>query len=494
VSVENVFWTRRFLEHFRRYNGINEFVIRKVAELVKKSNAHSKTWHFELEKLKDKSLQGVAAYRFKITTGDRLIVVISDNRIILADIGSHDIMEEYSKLSKKSRDMDLATMQQIEGNFLKQLNLILREDRKNFFKNDDDVILNNLLNEQFDSIDSRWLYEAELSNEWVHFLDAEQFHVAETLLEKLSKPNDKMSIEFIMGGPGTGKTVVLLNLATNLEQMGRAVSFEASDAVLKYLSSGGKKIPGAKLGFASGVVALIDDPASSKVLADSIRRARSAGCRAIVIGFDPLQWHERKMEINFRKIIENTEYQFYPLWRCYRQSSGVGRKSLDFTEKIFHASSRYLDSSKQQKEREELQPYIDLSLGMSFVDNSGRYVVHTSDCEERFVDEISRFRNRIDRWSHTSPIAFVYDDRLPNEFKKSLKAVAIGLNRTEILLSKYQEIRGVEFQELFLFLSEAFWMDLNKGKVGLGTEEWERLTCLHTIFSRPKDCLVIFVI
>jgi hypothetical protein len=200
------------------------------------------------------------------------------------------------------------------------------------------------------------------------------------------------------------------------------------------------------------------------------------------------------MEINFRKIIENTEYQFYPLWRCYRQSSGVGRKSLDFTEKIFHASSRYLDSSKQQKEREELQPYIDLSLGMSFVDNSGRYVVHTSDCEERFVDEISRFRNRIDRWSHTSPIAFVYDDRLPNEFKKSLKAVAIGLNRTEILLSKYQEIRGVEFQELFLFLSEAFWMDLNKGKVGLGTEEWERLTCLHTIFSRPKDCLVIFVI
>ena len=253
-------------------------------------------------------------------------------------------------------------------------------------------------------------------------------------------------------------------------------------------------MPGANKGFGPGVVALIDDPASSKVLADSLRKAKSAGCRAIVIGFDPLQWHERKMEANFRKIFESVKYEFYPLWTCYRQTRGVGKKTLELTEKIYHASSRYLDTLKQKAEREELQPYIDLSLGMSFVDDSGRFVSYDKDIGDNYRIEISRFRARIDRWAHTSPIAFVYDDDLPKEFVKLLKNDASGLNRTEIPLSKYRDIRGVEFQELFLFVTSQFWNDLNTGKMGVGSDEWEKLACLHTILSRPKDSLALYVI
>jgi hypothetical protein len=172
----------------------------------------------------------------------------------------------------------------------------------------------------------------------------------------------------------------------------------------------------------------------------------------------------------------------------------VGKKTLELTEKIYHASSRYLDSLKQHAEREELQPYIDLSLGMSFVDESGRYIVYKGDVKQNYTSEINRFRARIDRWEHTSPIAFVYDDILSKEFLKSLKEEAIGLNRTEIPLSKYRDIRGVEFQELFLFVSQEFWNDLNMGKMGVGAEEWEKLACLHTILSRPKDSLVVYVL
>jgi hypothetical protein len=74
-----------------------------------------------------------------------------------------------------------------------------------------------------------------------------------------------------------------------------------------------------------------------------------------------------------------------------------------------------------------------------------------------------------------------------------LSSVASGLNRTEIPHCKYREIRGVEFQELFLFLTSDFWNDLNSGKVGVGSEEWEKLACLHTILSRPKDSLALYV-
>lgn len=485
-------WTPRFQEHYRRYNGINEFVIKKTAELVKKAASNPEKWHYELEKLKDDSFAGVSAFRFKVTSGDRLIVVVDGNTLILADIGDHDVMDEYSKMPRLARDEDLKKATAIEGTFKKLLNLSLSSKSKDGDSHEP-LDISNVLAGDVEGDDSRWLYEAELSDEWIHFLDDEQSKISEILFQKLVVPSDEMSVEFVMGGPGTGKTVVLLNLATNLEQAGRAVSFEASSNVIKYLSSGGRNVPGANKGFGPGVVALIDDPTSSKVLADSLRKAKSAGCRAIVIGFDPLQWHERKMEANFKKICESVSYQFYPLNTCYRQSGGVGGKTLELTEKIYQSSSRYLDSLKQQAEREELQPYIDLSLGMSFVDDSGRFVSYDRDIDQNYRIEISRFRARIDRWTHTSPIAFVYDDDLPKEFIKSLKNDAAGLNRTEIPLSKYREIRGVEFQELFLFVTSDFWNDLNSGKMGVGSEEWEKLACLHTILSRPKDSLVLYV-
>lgn len=488
-------WTPRFREHHRRYNGISEFVIKKTAELVKKARSNPEKWHYELEKLKDESFAGVAAFRFKVTSGDRLIVVVDADTFILADIGDHNVMEEYSKMPRILRDEDLRRATPVDGKFKKLLDIaISNKSRKKESEPFDSLDISNVLVQDVDGDDSRWLYEAELTHEWIHFLDEEQAKISESLFQKLVEPSNEMSIEFVMGGPGTGKTVVLLNIATNLDQAGRAVSFEASPNVIKYLSSGGSKVPGANKGFGPGVVTLIDDPVSSKALAENIRKARSAGCRAIVIGFDPLQWHERKMEANFRKICESNEYHFYPLWTCYRQTSGVGKKTLELTEKIYHASSRYLDSLKQQAEREELQPYIDLSLGMSFVDESGRYVLYDRDIRENYDAEISRFRSRIDRWKHTSPIAFVYDDDLPKVFLKSLKNQAIGLNRTEVPISKYREIRGVEFQELFLFVTRNFWTELNKGKKGVGSEEWEKLACLHTVLSRPKDSLVVYVL
>ena len=69
-----------------------------------------------------------------------------------------------------------------------------------------------------------------------------------------------------------------------------------------------------------------------------------------------------------------------------------------------------------------------------------------------------------------------------------------GVNKLEITLSKYREIRGVEFQEVFLFLSKTFWNNLNVGKQGLNSTNWEKITSLHTVLSRPKDSLVILVV
>jgi hypothetical protein len=46
----------------------------------------------------------------------------------------------------------------------------------------------------------------------------------------------------------------------------------------------------------------------------------------------------------------------------------------------------------------------------------------------------------------------------------------------------------------FLFLDIEFWNKINEGQQGLKTSDWQQIACLHTLFSRPKDGLVIFVI
>jgi hypothetical protein len=241
------------------------------------------------------------------------------------------------------------------------------------------------------------------------------------------------------------------------------------------------------------VVVIIDDPIDSDHLSDLIRKARSAKANSVVIALDPLQWHEKAMPENFEKIFANYNAKIYPLINCYRQSKGVAEKSMEITRQLFANNSRFILKEKQQVEKDNLAPFIKLSLGMQFVDNSGRYKIYTGDINISVESEIKRFREREFIWKHTNPIVFVYDEDYSDKGRKFVQELANGINRLDVNISRYQDIRGVEFQELFLFVSKNYWDSVTSGKKGLGSAEWERITCLHTILSRPKDGLCIFV-
>ena len=490
----NLYCTPRFLDHLQRYNGIQEIVVKRIAEIARRSLADPNKWHFQVEKLKDKSFASIDAFKTAITSSDRLIFVLEGSTLIFTDVGDHDVMDEYSTLSTAARNLDIKEKKKLPDWLKKNVEnqITLKSTPRSQPKNEI-MDLSDLLKSQPTDKNERWKYEEELSPAWLTFLDREQAFVSKNIFEKVSVADNEMSIEFIMGGPGTGKTIILLNLAINLTNAGRAVSFELADQVLKYLNTGNKKVPGANLGVGTGVVLLVDDPKSARDLAKIIRQARSAKCRAVIVGLDPLQWHERTMAEKFERIYEEYNATFHPLWTCYRQSYGVGKKAVELTEKIFAASSQYLDLSKQEIAKINLGPYIDLSLDMKYVDESGRYVVFENAAEYDLNNEIERFRKRYDRWAHTNPICIVYEETVSSEIRKYVKSISGNLNRKEIEMTQYQDIRGVEFQELFLLLSKEFWEALNTGRQGLGSKDWEKITCMHTILSRPKDNISIFV-
>jgi hypothetical protein len=492
-----VYWTPRFKSQLDRYTGVQEMVISRTAELIRKAESNTASWHRYEEKLKDDSFGSVQAYKTAVTSGDRLVFVVEKDQLILVDIGKHEVMDDYARMSKSARDKDIRSSYEVDSWFANKLSKKLLEksstrNKENIGKQR--VNISEIMSEEIQGDDFRYAFDEELNEKWVLFLDEQQSKVANEIYKDLEIPEEKIKIHYILGGPGTGKTIVLLNIAIRLENADRAVSFQLSQGVLKYLNSGSTKVPGANLGPGPGVVLLVDDPADLQSMTGIIRQAKSSKCKAVIIALDPLQWHEKEMPETFEKIWSNYENITHKLDVCYRQSAGVAKKQLKLFTSLLGKNSRFLVEERQKQERMNLAPYLNLSLDMTFVDEAGRYKVYLSETQTNFIKEIERFRKREYIWKHTNPIAFIYHDDLPKEVKIYAKQYSQGLNRIEFNYSDYKKTRGVEYQELFLFLDFEFWNRINDGQQGLKTTDWQQIACLHTLFSRPKDGLVIFVI
>ena len=327
----NVTWTSRFKSQLDRYTGVHEMVISRTAELIRKAESNPTSWHRYEEKLKDDSFGSVQAYKTAVTSGDRLVFVVENNQIILVDIGKHEVMDDYARMSKSARNKDISSTCKVDSWFANKLSIKLLEKSSARSKpnpGQQKVDISEIMSEEIQGDDFRYTFDEELNEKWVLFLDEQQSKVANEICIDLEIPEDKVKIHFILGGPGTGKTIVLLNIAIRLENAGKAVSFQLSQGVLKYLNSGSAKVPGANLGPGPGVVLLVDDPADLQSMNGILRQAKSSKCKAVIIALDPLQWHEKEMPEIFEKIWSDNENITHKLDVCYRQSAGVAKKQL----------------------------------------------------------------------------------------------------------------------------------------------------------------------
>ena len=260
----NITWTPRFKSQLDRYTGVHEMVISRTAELIRKAESNPTSWHRYEEKLKDDSFGSVQAYKTAVTSGDRLVFVVENSQIILVDIGKHEVMDDYARMSKSARNKDISSTREVDSWFANKLSIkLLKKSSARSKPNpgQQKVDISEIMSEEIQGDDFRYAFDEELNEKWVLFLDQQQSKVANEIYMDLERPEHKLKIHFILGGPGTGKTIVLLNIAIRLENADKAVSFQLSQGVLKYLNSGSAKVPGANLGPGPGVVLLVDDPA-----------------------------------------------------------------------------------------------------------------------------------------------------------------------------------------------------------------------------------------
>jgi hypothetical protein len=199
----------------------------------------------------------------------------------LIDVGPHEVMEDFLSLKSSIKEGILKNVNSMPSWFYKA--------SKSFNRSKDKSALSNAGND-----DMRWLYEDELNESWLQFLDHEQFRVRTSIYEDVKRPG-AFRFHLILGGAGTGKTVILLNLALTLQESGRNVVTRFSEQVLKYLNSGKQRVPGSNLELQPGAVVILDDPTELADLRRMIQESKRIGVRALVVALDPFQWIERRV-------------------------------------------------------------------------------------------------------------------------------------------------------------------------------------------------------
>ena len=336
-------------------------------------------------------------------------------------------------------------------------------------------------------------------DDWIHFLDSDQEEIRDELIQNLSQ-EDGPQIHVLLGGPGTGKTMVLLDLANSYFLFSELEpSVLLPTGVRHYVESLDPTTPGLANPFGEGVV-LLDDPETFEKMRDEVEFAISQG-RSIVIAIDPTQWHKRRTIEQFHSFLAKTRHSRYELKNAYRQGAGVGGPAMNLVKSFLRKSSAFAADFRFDGERSQAQEWEKLCLDeISFTDVDGTMTVYDNERDllknvQLELERIQTFQTERN-WPKTL-VGWQFKKHLPSGVLSLLEQAKSNHPKFSYRIRSYgqvEEIRGTEFESAILFITHRQWQLLETGIRGAGTDDWELVTPLLTFLSRAENRLAIFVV
>lgn len=267
----NIYTSTRFLKSYHKASlGLQRLTEGAVHDLVNRYRSDSSTMTRNYDRL---SSIDDPILKIDLSGGHRLLAIYRE-RLVLLDMGNHEVLDRYTK---RKLDQDLTECYDAPAQFWP-------ETGSRFFISFPDKTI-------------PFHYQDEISPDWLYFLEEEQNEILTeiyvSVFEALQKDN-KTSFPFlILGGAGTGKTCILLNLLKHLTDDGYRVQIHISSNLLEYIESS----TGASLDeycvslrhFGPADVLLIDDPENFEDLRMAMMSLKHSSLKSVVIAFDPLQ-------------------------------------------------------------------------------------------------------------------------------------------------------------------------------------------------------------
>lgn len=415
---------------------------------------------------------GTNIYELDLTGGDRAVVEATDGRLVMLTFGNHDLIAKRRlKVSAVNR---------------------LREESV--------VALDRCIKELVFSCSNKRAFESLIDaydDRWAYTLDIEQQAIAEKILDSQLKAaqNGGTHVAVVTGGPGTGKTALLAQMGLLFGWDPEHVGLVAPPQVVDFLTaSGGTGPDGCAMALSTPTKRsawLIDDPPRWSVVEQAISYARYLHVPLVLIATDLAQVRDVLSDRDL-KVFFGGEINHYNLTRCYRQTEKVGAVSMRFLRSISERFKKHINADADRRWRREHQLSVETANELRFVQPGGfGEVRECRDTEEILEELLECLGGSI--WTRWSPLGFVVDDQLTG--LEQLESAASACGARWYLLSEAEELRGIEFQHLFVLVSRRLLNQLLvTGRSGLSTADYIVARNMRIPFSRATDSIRVFSI
>jgi hypothetical protein len=473
----------RFLRSYEKNTVLQAAIEGATRDLVRMARSQPKNWLSKYDKV-----SGLRHRVLKIDVSgkDRLLAFYDAGCLTLLDVGDRKIVGEYRDAMLPR---DLAGSNEAPCHFWP-------EHEEGFFT----------------SIPYRDLeiWASEISPDWLYYLDDEQDKVVRTVVEQSEDVLLRTGYYrafFLLGGPGTGKTSILLNLLKRFYNQEKFdVRITLSDPVADYIERSTGiglskfRCSTVDLGLNAGSgdfrtdIILVDDPLTRLEIERALETGKFGAAKVVVVAFDPLQLEHTLFDATFDELVRDYGVQAFWLNTCYRQKENVGTATKRAVDAIA-ASTAYLDRKKIEDDREARSELTKASNSLVFRNPTGYAERYPSATLADWQDEIARIREQAAmRWKHWPGVLVVVDDEngveLPQSWRRELRRVP----HHEVATSQIGVLKGLEYQHVLLILSRRLYEEANAPHQGYGQRTYDQRRLLRIPFSRAKDSLVVFAV
>ena len=411
-----------------------------------------------------------------VTRKDRLVALWASPTLTLLDVGTKEVVPDYSP-SKLATDLANA-----------------EKAPKGFDPSD------HVTGALFEDEDSRnWeSFAGEETSGWLYYLTPAQSAIVNTIRTRLARVVEDPNRYFIVGGPGTGKTSVLLSLLVELTSAGRSVRLQVSDGLANDIETCGIRIEAfrPKAGMYqfldTGVdVLLVDDPGDQLQIQTALTNAYGQA-RCVVVAFDPCQLDTDLTDEAYEALVKTNGVTSYTLRDCYRQKSVVGRAAKRVIDRVAE-SSPYLADGKKKVFRETHRQVYTLANEFRFV-NGGGVTQVWQDADLTSVKQVAeRIQSRRAWGMKVAPILVVVDDF--TEAREWIWKGRFGGRAFQVIrLAELGTVKGLEYQWVVLVIRASLYQDLQEGFAGSSNRIYQARRMLRIPFTRARDGILTMVL
>ena len=483
--------SRRFRKAHRKSSArLQGFIEGAVHDLVNRIRELPKTFKQEYGRL----AQVDDVLEIDVTGGCRLLAAWDSGTLHLLDTGTHEVVPRYNR-----------------GKFLVD-RLQRLEASPVFWPEGPDTELRFFTRHPCRSYSE---YGPEQHREWLYWLSEQQADVVEEIVFEHADAlmaGDLAPASLVVGGPGTGKTSVLVNLLKELRDLGIRARIVLSERLAKYFRA---CLPDVELDDvrandpchgADADVVLVDDPNNTGEIADWLQRFLDKEFQTVILGFDPCQLttfdRDRKesgiTDTDFTEIckIVNANalgLDVFGLDECYRQKENVGRAAKRAMD-VVAESTPFLASSKIREFREKHQGLTELSNDLTFPNPHGYLEVYENAELHDLHREVDRILEK-PLWRHWPPFLLVIDRAIGDRIGPWVEYMDDRRIEGEVVYTdKANDVKGLEFQHAFLLLGKDLYRQLETRFSGSGQAAYAQRRLIRIPFSRAKDSMVVFVV